>query len=114
MGENGKDEHQMCELLVVPPSTNGRDVAIDALMNKYLNKSKENLEDYSRKSRENSRAQELLGRTSRDMSPTIDSLMKRYGNGGNNSTSHRIKDSTISRRESMENVDGSEQNENSM
>lgn len=54
-----------------------------------------------------SRAQELLARTNREMSPTIDSLMKRYGN--NNSSAHRIKDSTVSRRESMEIQD----NENS-
>ncbi|CAP26477.2 Protein CBG05862 [Caenorhabditis briggsae] len=111
---------------MIPPSSTGRDTAIDALMNKYLNKSKENLED-GRKSRESkdrkflktktgllkkyvqgSRAQELLARTNRETSPTIDSLMKRYGN--NNASAHRIKDSTtVSRRESMENTE----NENS-
>ncbi|CAL2040285.1 unnamed protein product [Caenorhabditis brenneri] len=94
--------------MIPPSSTSGRDVAIDALMNKYLNKSKENLDD-GRKSRESSRAQELLARSNREMSPTIDSLMKRYGNQ-NNSSSHRIKDSTVSRRESME---VTENNENS-
>ncbi|CAO4373796.1 unnamed protein product [Caenorhabditis nigoni] len=92
---------------MIPPSSTGRDTAIDALMNKYLNKSKENLDD-GRKSRESSRAQELLARTNRETSPTIDSLMKRYGN--NNASAHRIKDSTtVSRRESMENTE----NENS-
>ncbi|EGT47710.1 hypothetical protein CAEBREN_24474 [Caenorhabditis brenneri] len=94
--------------MIPPSSTSGRDVAIDALMNKYLNKSKENLDD-GRKSRESSRAQELLARSNREMSPTIDSLMKRYGNQ-NNSSAHRIKDSTVSRRESMEIT---ENNENS-
>ncbi|CAB3409496.1 unnamed protein product [Caenorhabditis bovis] len=65
---------------MVPPPRSERDEQIDELMHKYLNKSRENVST-SRVSRQNSRAQELLNRKSRNTSPTIDTLMKRSLDG---------------------------------
>ncbi|CAB3409497.1 unnamed protein product [Caenorhabditis bovis] len=92
---------------MVPPPRSERDEQIDELMHKYLNKSRENVST-SRVSRQNSRAQELLNRKSRNTSPTIDTLMKRYGKSGS-----VIKDSTVAQNEAenQRSLDGKSCNE---
>ncbi|CAD6194819.1 unnamed protein product [Caenorhabditis auriculariae] len=85
---------------VFAESKESGDTSIQDLMNKYLKK-KTPEKEMGRKSREVSSIKEnhLKASDSRDSSPSIDALMKRYGSNG---SSHRIRDSTLSRRESLE------------